>query len=374
MTVRKKRLLTVVVSVFVIPVVGEIYLRSTWHRTVDPYSPGLYTHRGEEMSSMQGPLKLALAPYTTYKNFPSQHSPQYNINARGLRGEEIAAEDSTPKIVWVGGSAAFGLGVDTDRDTISSILEPSLRPYRMLNAGVVGFVSGQELTYLVTDLIDYRPSVVIAYDGWNDLAQSIYFQRTANEVGININFFIFEDQLVQNYQTEVNPIISLKRSVRAISDESLLLAKFREIIARARYRTPVADKTLLSAIAQTYANNMRKMAKFSASCGAKFIVVFQPELGQKVHPTRTEQSLLNTGVAGIRNYQEDFPLMYREFLTRSKQLLTEDGIKWIDINDNLKFVESDEELFRDVVHTNRRGNEIVAQIVGAAIGDMTRNQ
>ena len=72
-----------------------------------------------------------------------------------------------------------------------------MKSHRVLNAGVVGFLSGQELTYLVTQLIDYRPAIVIAYDGWNDLFDTINApQRSANEHGFCSNFFEFENQLV----------------------------------------------------------------------------------------------------------------------------------------------------------------------------------
>ena len=66
--------------------------------------------------------------------------------------------------------------------------------YEVINAGVGGFYSGQELTYIVTELVDYHPNIIIAFDGWNDLFWDWYVERYSNrileddEIGFNQNF------------------------------------------------------------------------------------------------------------------------------------------------------------------------------------------
>ena len=104
------------------------------------------------------------------------------------------------------------------------------------------------------------------------------------------------------------------------------------------------------------------MSLISHASGAKFIVVFQPEIGQKIHRTSEEEKLLRHAI-GITHYRDEFPALYREFLAKAKQQLTRDQVEWIDVNESTPFQESTDGLFIDIVHTNRRGNEIVAEII-----------
>jgi hypothetical protein len=377
--VRKKFFLVVVVSTATLVLAmlaAEVYLR---HRlgpaSANPYDVELSTHDGRKISPLVGPLKLSLAPFTVYRNLPSQHTPTININSRGLRAAEGAEQDSRPKIIFLGGSAAFGNGAETDQDTIPAILQQSIKSHRVLNAGVIGFQSGQELAYLVTQIIDYQPAIVVAYDGWNDVFDVVHGPpRDVDELGFNSNFFAFEDQLVLNYRTQISPYASLSRLIGATSTKSLVLTRFIQAIRTHQMQEAITDQTsinlsrirekgLLNSIVSTYVNNVRKMSLFSHACGAKFVLVFQPELGQRSNATAQEKQLLSAALIGTTHYSDSFPSLYRDFLTAAKQQLTRDGVEWIDTNESPLYQASPTTLFVDPVHTNRRGNEVVAQIM-----------
>jgi len=105
------------------------------------------------------------------------------------------------------------------------------------------------------------------------------------------------------------------------------------------------------------------MSLFSRASGAKFVLVLQPELGQRSNATAEEKQLLNTALIGSIHYGDSFPALYREFLDEAKQRLTRAGVDWIDTNESPLYQASPAPLFLDPVHTNRRGNEIVAEIV-----------
>lgn len=378
---RRKILLAIVASVVTLVVAmlaAEVYLRHRRARTsgpLPPYALELNTHDGRKISTVDGSLKLSMNPFTIYRNSPSQHTPTYTINSSGLRAEEGVERDPAPKIIFLGGSAAFGQDAPTDQDTIPYILEQSIKSHRVLNAGVVGFLSGQELTYLVTQLIDYRPDLVVAYDGWNDLFDTIYVpRRSANELGFNNTFFGLENQLALNYQTQVSPYESLSRLVDATSTKSLVWTRFVQGLRAYRSRRAVSaqgpadpsgsrNRDILESVVENYAGNLRKMSLFSHASGAEFIVVFQPELGQRLDRTAEEQELLKIGVGGITSYRDEFPALYREFLAKAKQLLTRNGVEWIDVNESMAYQKSPDSLFVDVVHSNHRGNEIVAATI-----------
>jgi len=377
--VRKKILLTAVVSfatLLLAMLAAEIYLRHRQGRlSPQPYEIELSTHDGQKISPQSGSLKLALAPFTVYRNLPSQHLAAININSRGLRNEEGAELDSRPRIVFLGGSAAFGQGAETDQDTIPAILQQSIKSHRVLNAGVIGFQSGQELTYLVTQLIDYQPAIVVAYDGWNDVFDAAYGPaRDSNDLGFNHNFYSLEHQLVLNYQTQVSPYESLSRLIGAASSKSLVLTRFAKAVSTHQRQEAITaqastnqarlrEKAVLNSVVTTYVNNVRKMAVFSHASGARFILVLQPEIGQRRDATEQEKQLLSAAKIGNISYGDFFPSLYREFLAEAKQRLTRVGIEWIDTNESPLYQESTTTLFLDPVHTNRRGNEIVAEIM-----------
>jgi lysophospholipase L1-like esterase len=359
------------VTLLLAGVAAEVYLRQRAKSQVVPYSAELYTHDGRKISLPVGHLKLALAPFTVYQNFPSQHTEQFNINSHGLREDEGAAQDSRPKVIWLGGSAAFGQGAATDSDTIPAILQQSINTHRFVNAGVIGFQSGQELTFLITDLIDYKPAIVIAYNGWNDVFDGIRSpQRGVHKLGFNNNFFRMEDELASNYRTQISSSAGLSRFLKTSAGKSLVLQRFSQAISR-EIRRPIrtirdlpeaGQKDLMDRMVATYVNNVRKMAVFSQASGAKFLLVFQPEVGQRSNPTADEKELLNILIGDTPRY-DFFPAYYRQFLSAAKVLLTQEGVAWIDANESALYQSDPQTLFKDPVHTNRRGNEIAAQII-----------
>ena len=379
MRVIKKILLAAVVSsatLVLALLVTEVYLRRRQHpRLVHPYDIELSTHDGRKITSQFGSFKLSLAPFTVFRNLPSQHTPAININSRGLRAEEGAELDSRPKIIFLGGSAAFGNGSETDQDTIPGILQQSIKSHRVLNAGVTGFQSGQELTYLVTQLIDYQPAIVVAYDGWNDVFDVVHGPvRDVNDLGFNSNFFALEDVMVLNYQAQQSPYESLSRFIGNTATRSLVLTRFVEafqthqknegITARTLVNlSSMREKGLLNSVVTAYVNNVRKMSLFSRASGAKFILVFQPELGQRSNATEEEKQFLQAALIGNTSYSDSFPSLYREFLIEAKKRLTLAGVEWIDTNENPLYQNNPATLFVDPVHTNRRGNDVVAEIV-----------
>jgi len=351
---------------------AEVYLRRN-EQPQNQLVPLLYTHNGVQISSVPSLVKLSLAPFTVYKNLPS-HVDDFFINSRGLRAEEGVERDVAPKIVLLGGSAAFGLTVRSNRDTIAYLLEPRVQPYKVLNAGVSGFLSGQELTYLVTELVDYHPAVVVAYDGWNDLFDAVYQPRAQDEFGFNSNFFQIENQLVANYQSLHSSRLSFNRFLSATYPKSRVLTRFIDHFGHQQRPELVANAVMLPSALNVYTSNLRKMDRFSRAFNAEFVVVFQAELGQKLHRTALEQQQFDAGVIGANNYSREFPGLYKQFIAQAKERLTREGIEWIDANENSRIKDATDELFSDIVHTNRRGNETVAAILSERLLQLAKRK
>jgi hypothetical protein len=80
------------------------------------------------------------------------------------------------RVIMLGGSTVEGIGVSSPLESLPSKLQMLLerefprssKQIEVINAGVSGFSSDQEYLFLITDLLRYKPDLVIAYDGWND--------------------------------------------------------------------------------------------------------------------------------------------------------------------------------------------------------------
>ena len=108
---------------------------------------------------------------------PNQHYDTININSEGFRGKEISIlkPDNTFRIVAVGGSTMFGAGSTSDETTIPAYLERMLKKQNfnfeieVINAGIAGHYSTFELLMIKEKIVNYKPDLLIEYDGWNDV-------------------------------------------------------------------------------------------------------------------------------------------------------------------------------------------------------------
>jgi lysophospholipase L1-like esterase len=130
------------------------------------------------------------------------------------------------------------------------------------------------------------------------------------------------------------------------------------------------DVEYLNNIISSYTRNVLKMNSFCQSRNIQFIVALQPEIGQKIFLTHHEKKVISSWSFGRKNYDEYFPEVYREFRERSKKILEENNVTVIDINDFTEFNTNQNTLFSDVVHPNKEGNKIIAEILNAKINEI----
>ena len=99
-------------------------------------------------------------------------------NSYGLRGSEFSEKknDVDFRIFAVGGSTTYGGGV-SDNETWPSQLQQTVnenildRKIEVINAGISGAKSWNELELVKNKLVNYQPDLIIIYDGWNDYNQ-----------------------------------------------------------------------------------------------------------------------------------------------------------------------------------------------------------
>ncbi len=108
---------------------------------------------------------------------PIKYPELYNINSEGFRGSEFSKDkpDNTYRIIAVGGSTTFSLGV-TEENAWPRILEKKLqnlsigKNIEVINAGIPGITSFHESKFIKEKLIHYKPDLIIVYDGMNDVS------------------------------------------------------------------------------------------------------------------------------------------------------------------------------------------------------------
>ncbi|MEE9126576.1 MAG: GDSL-type esterase/lipase family protein [Planctomycetota bacterium] len=105
----------------------------------------------------------------------------YRVNQLGLRGGPVPLEKpaGTRRILIVGDSYAFGFGVD-EPDTLAARLQDDLRKdhgdVTVLNMGVPGYQTGQELGRLERDGFRLQPDLVIlVYYANDNVAASFHY-------------------------------------------------------------------------------------------------------------------------------------------------------------------------------------------------------
>ena len=111
---------------------------------------------------------------------PNQQSQSITINSLGFRGDDFSIEksNSSYRIFMLGGSTMFGHGATSDKTTIpgytQEFFQKDFEEYdiQVINSGIQGANSFDELNIIKTRLLDYSPDMMVIYDGWNDLREN----------------------------------------------------------------------------------------------------------------------------------------------------------------------------------------------------------
>jgi len=117
-------------------------------------------------------------PETTYEL-------ELKTDSRGFIGNgsnnviEIEKPTKTYRIFLLGGSTVAGWRATSSKTTIAAYLERFLnspnypkRNIQVINTGVVGYFSPQQLVRAQLELVHYRPDMIITLDGYNDFVWS----------------------------------------------------------------------------------------------------------------------------------------------------------------------------------------------------------
>lgn len=307
------------------------------------YSQMLVDWAGNPLTNIRGSLKLMIDPFTNYRNLPNQETACYTIDEHGFRGG--FDDNDEPRIVVVGGSAVFGYGLDSDDQTLPARLEMVNPGYEVINGGVTGILSGEELALISHYFLDYDPSVVIAFDGWNDVYGPINNDYPVFMMGGHIDYY----NLVKRLRDETYLATGRDNNISLKSDSSLFISD---------------EDEYWDLVYNTYIKNVLRMDAISRGSGVRFAVIFQPDLLNKKHMTPHEEDstfLMMFDADKMKMFRK----RYSELRARSKEVFLENNITFLDINEMPEYTKSKEKLHIDPVHLNENGTLLVAKLISS---------
>lgn len=303
-------------------------------------------------------LPVVLKPGTDYRD----NDTAGHIDSLGLRGPEFAAKKpaGTYRVICVGGSTTFGAGIIGDEKTYPARLEAHLRetwPDRnteVLNAGVPGYTTAEDVIYLSLRLIDFSPDVVVLYEGYNDFKPNRY-------PGFRSDYAHWRDRAVAPHRSPL--------------ERWRLYTKLRGLLRRGggdttRVKDPGSGRPLRRYDSvgeeglETFRRNLSTMIATARRAGATVV------LATYAHPC-TEENLRNRPdlfrylpaylpnltFAGVLDAFERYNDAIREVAA------TDDAI----LADAARALPPDPDLFVDHVHFSARGADAFARVVADAI-------
>ena len=211
------------------------------------------------------------------------HDAWTTVNARGYRGREYGPRKAPgrTRIVMLGDSITFGHRVRDDQ-TFSAILDSRTGRFEVVNLGVEGYGTDQELIVLQGEGLGYRPDVVILNFCPNDVLNNAldkdhqdgrtpkpYFTLEAGELRLHAD------------QLRMSP---LRRAAQWLADESHLYGRLGDLLpplhVAVRGSDPpagVPPRLGRPEAVELTVHLVQRIATQARRTGARFILVLHPD-------------------------------------------------------------------------------------------------
>jgi len=297
------------------------------------------------------------------------HSEYINVdesfmgNLRRTANPLNPACNQTPrKLIWMfGGSTVFGLGVP-DTETIPSNLSRQLNSagsfcFVIVNAGVEGYVTNQELLLLVEALkTGQRPDMVIFYDGVNE-------GEAATSAGIQVPHLEFE-RVKARIEGSLPSKLDFVQSSNSLGLARAIAGRFTRSDS---YAVPPAELVArASAALDNYEANLRVVRSLGKAYNFKVFCFWQPSLAFDGKPLAPFEQQLQRHILDSKSFKI-LRAVDEEAARRS--LRDGDFVFLGQVFDSVK-----EPLYIDqYMHLGPRGNQIVAGAMANWVGSHAAN-
>lgn len=271
----------------------------------------------------------------------------YTHNSSGFRGSELADVKTKKRIVCIGGSTTYGIGV-SDNETWTYYLDSLLSPeYEALNLGIPGHTTAEHKKLLTAAIEKYKPDIVLLHCGLNDM-RNMHVRDIGNDYArfhqpsLYAGFgFCLQDRL---------PRIALVQMVVSVLQKTTLLPA-------CAFRNAAPAGTLSDAVDERVVNIFSKnLDTLIAQCAAKNIPVYL--LPQVLAEDAVTEENLKWWIPYLTKKG-----IFNDLYAMNATMQSEAGLRhvtFISLAENAPWTKAD---FYDASHLNAKGNLKLAEIV-----------
>lgn len=221
-----------------------------------------------------------------------------SVNSKGYRGREhdLARTPGVARVVMLGDSITFGPGVD-DTETFSDRLDSLPNGPEVVNLGVMGYGTDQELLKLEREGLAFGPDVVVLHFCLhNDFADNMLARALYDGVHPKPYFTYDEGEDLRKHDAHLRTSLARRMALRLQTSSHL----FRKVttVARGggvhwldRMEAALENVGQATELAFRIIEAMRKRAEGS---GARFLVVVHPDENAFRHQSRLTEKLCHS--------------------------------------------------------------------------------
>ncbi len=306
------------------------------------------------------------------------------INRQGFRRStetSLVKPENTYRIFLLGGSAAHGISSAPpypvvhlyQNETIDAQLEKFLKQkhpqtnFEVINAAVTGYETYQHTAYILSELIDYNPDLVIFFDGNNDhfINNPLYnpykhkeykFWETRLQNPSFCGSFDYFMLWISKFSAFGKGYMSWKMQRDAINCEG----RPNPVIQHSSNKNAIINHKYIAG--KTFLRSISTNIGILKNNNTPSIIVLQPILVLR------NKNLLSVEENKWLTEDKNTELLYPIVVNELQNLCKKNNTSFVDVN--LSFNEStykQKQLFIDYCHLNALGSEIAAKsIFGAA--------
>lgn len=271
-----------------------------------------------------------------FKSFLGWRNPPRPTVNTGTAGDRT--------VYFFGGSTMWGYWVN-EPQTIPSYFAAATK-IRSENYGEIGYTAHQSLVLLLQLLQSgHRPSLVVFYDGVNDVAIKCGRGLTAQSHGkeLEIRELLRSTDSPGSFAHYFKPVVRIAQRIGNQISRSLAVSPY-DCDTDAKKAEAIADKLI---------RDWQFAKLLTESAGGRFVGILQPV--SYFSKTRRDHLALPPGLD--RQYETVYPLI--------RQKLAASGLP---VHDMTSALDIDEAVYTDYNHVTPKGNEIVAGKIAEIVG------
>jgi hypothetical protein len=299
------------------------------------------------------------------------HTPQKGLVPKKKKNEI--------RIAFFGGSTMFGIGAPNTAKTIAAVVQQKLtslfplHQIRIINAGMRGFLSMQELLFYWSQIRKFSPDIVISFSGHNDGSFAAFIGNQDEEQPLKTSHHMELEKRVNQQMTWVQDGTLSRAPTQRVFQELVLRTNIGTAIsliakrynlstestdqqARTNSFTQMFNKDWADQRAKTFLTVQEDFQALARKDGAVFLSVIQPAMLTQRTPTKEEKKCL-----AIEGTELD-EMRTRYIYYQNKILAAARYRPWMHDFTGI-FTNIDQSVYVDQIHYNQHGQFLIADLL-----------